>query len=1165
MIREFLRRFRAAWPKGAILWDTTALIVLALSIALQVAAQLLRGPIKREGPRLDDLAPTGVQPGAIIPATHGHTTTPGTVIAQTRLKETKKKQKQGGKGSPSVETTTFSYSIPAVAVAFSRRPIADIVRIKANEKVIYEQTATEGLVYRNFAEIEIFQGSETQAPSGILEAHEGVGNVPAYRGTAYFVLKDLQLADFGNRMPVFRVECAEDSVFGDFTKTVGTSVTSRDTSDQYVVVDWDLGKAYISDFDDVGSDHGIQVWDLATLSYEKTIIHGLNAFPQNPKGVDPETGYIVGNAASSGQVEDWVLDPATEMLVTHLTRDEGHPTDPSMLLGPWSLCVFRLSASDAAVISRGSDDTRYRAHSFPALILIDHWDGPDPNPSGATFKSYQPTPGATGEAWGGYLLDSEFRVVKFTLQAGGNVTLTVAGTINASDISESGAVFTPSFEVGKQLYFDPDDGGLVIPLDMGSPTEIWLVKWSETGGLLWKTQLSDGFTFDNRVSDQNYQVNGPELVIPLSESGSTGPVLYIDLRDGSTELVELGDAYALDRFWWDGVTKCGYNFEGMTAEPETDLALRKYCFSFAIGGTSIGRILRSALTEWAPDVSPLIEGDHFEIDAALFADPFLVTGATFTQLAAPREIAEMCVIWKPVVFFEGGDRIKFRPRDGTRQATVRHLDLGQRPLSEEVRPTVTTTRQDDVQLPREVRVKFLDENRFFSANVAYARITRSRSALVQEFEMPFAGVPADAKFASWTAMGEAFAARRSHEGSLPLPYFILEPGDIIDLPNNDGDLIEVRADRLELGANLVIALRASDHVNSYDNIAFAAETGVLEKIPLIRPQLPIMYALDLPRLTDDPVVDDGLKLLVGLGGTYPEWKGGAIYRDTASGGSGATAFGESVGTATQEFEEIATTSLSVDGGKLTTPPSGDVDEFTVDRLSVMRVTFDTAEPAFASLSDTAFLVGFDNVLAIGDNVKGWEIVQAQEVAQIDAQTWDFSVLRRGIRGTEHMIGNTAAGDTVVALSSATLQRDGFSAGSIGETITYRGVTTNMDVASAPDTDVIVVGRGLIPFAPLLGQAYRDADGTITGTLYARPLQADDADQFFLVDPDFAIDIKDGPGGTVLRTISLVDTGAFTYTDAQQVTDFGSVQAVVDAELFQLDDDGNRGYGREVTL
>lgn len=57
----------------------------------------------------------------------------------------------------------------------------------------------------NVESVEIHQGSLVQLPSATIEAFEGVGNVPAWRGYAYVVLKNLNLTDFGNVPPQINI------------------------------------------------------------------------------------------------------------------------------------------------------------------------------------------------------------------------------------------------------------------------------------------------------------------------------------------------------------------------------------------------------------------------------------------------------------------------------------------------------------------------------------------------------------------------------------------------------------------------------------------------------------------------------------------------------------------------------------------------------------------------------------------------------------------------------------------------------------------------------------------------------------------------------------------------------------------------------------------------
>jgi len=76
----------------------------------------------------------------------------------------------------------------------------------AEELAQWDLDNSYGDVETRYSQIETFIGSETQTPSSIIEGVEGAGNVPGFRGTTYFVMEDLQLADFGNTIPQFRVK-----------------------------------------------------------------------------------------------------------------------------------------------------------------------------------------------------------------------------------------------------------------------------------------------------------------------------------------------------------------------------------------------------------------------------------------------------------------------------------------------------------------------------------------------------------------------------------------------------------------------------------------------------------------------------------------------------------------------------------------------------------------------------------------------------------------------------------------------------------------------------------------------------------------------------------------------------------------------------------------------
>lgn len=140
-----------------------------------------------EGPRLASLHIMESREGAGVPNIYGRMRTGGQVIWAAQFKETRQ-ESGGGKGGPRIETYAYSVSF---AVAVCEGPITRVERVWANG----EPLALGTLAHR------IYPGSETQQPDPLIEAIEGVGQAPAYRGVAYIVFEDLPLEAFGNRLP----------------------------------------------------------------------------------------------------------------------------------------------------------------------------------------------------------------------------------------------------------------------------------------------------------------------------------------------------------------------------------------------------------------------------------------------------------------------------------------------------------------------------------------------------------------------------------------------------------------------------------------------------------------------------------------------------------------------------------------------------------------------------------------------------------------------------------------------------------------------------------------------------------------------------------------------------------------------------------------------------
>ena len=168
--------------------------------------EVLFAPKGRQGPRLSDLRLQTSSYGTQVPKIFGTMRVAGSVIWATDLKEHVKKQ-GGGKGQPKV--TTYSYSA-SLAVALSARPIGEVRRIWADGNLL---RGTAGDFKTGINAFRLYDGTEDQAVDPLIGAAVGAGRASAHRGIAYAVFEDLQLADYGNRIPSLTFEVvAEEGV-----------------------------------------------------------------------------------------------------------------------------------------------------------------------------------------------------------------------------------------------------------------------------------------------------------------------------------------------------------------------------------------------------------------------------------------------------------------------------------------------------------------------------------------------------------------------------------------------------------------------------------------------------------------------------------------------------------------------------------------------------------------------------------------------------------------------------------------------------------------------------------------------------------------------------------------------------------------------------------------
>ncbi len=144
--------------------------------------------------RVDRFRLMGASEGSMIPLVWGRARVSGQVIWATQFREIVTTS-GGGKGAPKPRTQQFSYTV-SLAIALCEGAITRVGRIWADGL----EVETDQLNLR------VYRGTETQLADPKIAAVEGADMAPAYRGTAYVVIEDLDLSRFGNRVPQFNFE-----------------------------------------------------------------------------------------------------------------------------------------------------------------------------------------------------------------------------------------------------------------------------------------------------------------------------------------------------------------------------------------------------------------------------------------------------------------------------------------------------------------------------------------------------------------------------------------------------------------------------------------------------------------------------------------------------------------------------------------------------------------------------------------------------------------------------------------------------------------------------------------------------------------------------------------------------------------------------------------------
>lgn len=1165
-----------------------------------------------EGARLENLAVQTSTYGRMIPLVFGTVRISGNVIWSRPIREiastTTTEVRSGGKGgggggggssTSTTTSTTYSYYV-TLAIAICEGEITRLERVWADSKLL---DLSQG-VYR------IYKGGETQLPDPLIESFQGVGATPAYRGMAYVVIEDFPLADFGNRIPNFTFEVTrrvtqEDSASGNVESMVkaislipGSGEFVYDTQTQLKYNGNDFGGGFVQSGYQIslnrhtpeGKANSLVALDqleetFPNLEWVSVVVNWFGTsmdiasceiWPgveyQSGAITTPEVWSVAGlNRATARQIGydgpqiRYGGTPDDESLIRLLTELRARGLKillyPMMLMDvagkPWRGEVTGAAANVANFFTRTRGYNAFITHyANLAAGRVDAFA------IGTEMRDLNKITSSAGV----FPAVSQFVSLAATVKAivGGSVKVTYAADWTEYHHTDGGWYHLDPLwasanidMVGIDAYFPISDAvqtgydidGLREGWTSGegydwyytdvarttqaslAPAYAWknlswwwnnthtnpvgaVMAWVPGSKPIWFTEY--GFASVDGCANQ------PNVFVDATTSASAYPrfsrgrVDFMAQRAAiaATELEWAGSAMVVNKFLWTWDAR-PYPYWPDLRDVWADGGnwITGHWVQGKLGASHVSAVvrqllLRAGLTEAQIDVA--------NVQAVL--DGFVIHERVSARAAIDQLMQTYFFTMK-----ESAAKLVLVPRDASVDAVVNADQCVPRSIGgQEV--AYTLERVEDALLPDRLEVQFLNRLQRYEANMQRATRNTQEATDTVTLRLSLVLSQTHARAVAEVTLANRWAERTRVTLQLPIAYAALEPADVAQL--NDGTTAHrIRVNQVQLGRPGIVRISgvvdAAEAVDLYIPPVDGGSGGSVVPVPATRFEL-----LDIPALPAD--AQDALTLRFAACGIAPGWTGATISREMGTG---------------NDERLIRLTQAATIGTAVTVLGDGSAHLF--DRVNTVDVSL-LGDGMLTNATEAALLNG-SNVAVIGD-----EVFQFATATLLSPGVYRLSTLLRGRLGTESAMAAHAIGERFVLLNEAVLLLV-LSPNRQGQQWSLRASSNGQSLDAGTTANVTIQGNSLKPLSPVQLAAISVGGGDI-GLSWIRRARIDGGLRDYVDIPlkeaieQYEVSIYDG---VMLKRRFRVNTPSATYTNAEQVADFGSAQTSVTFSVAQL--------------
>lgn len=1140
-------------------------------------------PVKTEGPRLGDLAVTSSAYGAARTLGYGTIRMGGNIIWAIPIDEIKNVQKTGGKGmgGPKQENTSYTY-FATFALALGQGPAEDVLRIWADGKLIFDKRGLGTNTHKEGLNFRFYPGDKVQLQDPAIVADLGIDDTPAFRDTVYLLFDGLALEDFGNRIPNIECEVTYSYLDARLVQTsnelaggvLGLQVAAN------VAIDWDRDYAYYWDTSGTPAQGGIRRVNMVTLQEDREVTSAIMLNQDTTStlltgggySITPDGGLLVtldgGNSSPIVHIDGGSLietarfgttGSQTTSSPTRVTRNNLFATFSAFSLG--GRVDFTIAASELfksfSVLKLPNLEYLWDSDSFLGGIpeasvkaavggrkgenFGEAWvttgsEYPSPNASDLVLYKVIMTPSALYQ-----LVNGEHTLV------GGSVVLHRTFTVN--DLRPGATTLK---NAGTMVY-DTTDNTLIMFVDDDTVKE-WIKYDPDTDTIIWRTgnisqgpfvaagssgrnqSRLEGSTFGYIVGDNGFQLNT-----------ITGEVLFDNEAPNWSE-----DEIGQGRGAYDSRTE---SFVAMVSDSPTQRPFGRFFFN---RGDSVEPTLDTIVSDLCIRAG-LTSADLDVTDLASITVP----GYFIARQISSRQGIEPLTNLYLIDGFESDFKLVFKKRG---QAIIRTLTQDQLAIVDSRTGDVfQENREQEVELPLRFTLTYLDKDNDYAQQTHSAkRILEPLPAMRSTNEL---GLGLNIAMASETAKQQAeqilysaWIERTKFSIRLDWSNIDLDPSDVILLLLADGTQVRARIGQLDIGDGFALDVVTIGEQAAQFTSTVLADGGSGVRGQIIKGSTTIKtFVLDTPLLRDqDESPGRVVNPIYFFQGSFSEKrfiKGFLFYSPDA------VAF-VNVGQSSNEMSWGSAT------GALGDPP--DANPFITDNVNTLNVYMNVGGDELVSVTKLQMLNGANAGVLLKANGE-LELIQWQTVTLEDDGSFTLSTLLRGQRGTDTMAFSHGPGETFIVLDGVSGDLTALALDQINVPVFFKGVGAGQLFNDGEDIGFTSEHRALKPYAPVQFTAILDGSNNIDFT-WVRRTRAGGGLQDLLPEVPlnedteaYEVDIRDGPAGTIVRTVTGLTTPVFEYLNADIISDLGSVPTVITVEVYQISAQVGRGFTREVTV